>query len=236
MRIIHKLYLLNLLLTCTAAYAQDTLPKIMVYKAKDGLSTIQWYNDYGIVKQLTIQRSTDSLRNYASIYTMPNAMVKRNQYTDKKSKGINYYYRVYVQLPEGQYLNTPSVRAQGITTVLPITNGKINRTDVYPATDTALNGKINGTTLPKPKPFVPSEYVFTDKKNNIIISLPNAEDNNYSIVFTDVNNEQVLKINSVRESNLILEKYNFVRSGWYFFTVYKGKEIFEQHKLMISKE
>jgi hypothetical protein len=82
------------------SFTQDTLPNFSVLKMKDGLSNVKWINDYGIVKQITIQRSTDSLKRFASIATIENAMAKKVVFIDKKSKGTNFFYRIFVQLPE----------------------------------------------------------------------------------------------------------------------------------------
>jgi hypothetical protein len=66
--------------------------------------------------------------------------------------------------------------------------------------------------------------------------LPNAETKQYRVVFYDENNKQVLSIPRVKESNLILEKYNFSHSGWYYYEIYDGNKLFEKHKFNIAKE
>jgi hypothetical protein len=206
--------------------AQDTLPNFSVIKNKEGLSIISWVNDYGIVKQITIQRSTDSLKRFASVATIPNAMSKKGFFLDKKSKSTNFYYRIYIQLPEGQFFYTQSAKV-----------GSKQLTK-----DPALNVFIDSSLLSidtfgnKPKPFVPSDYIFTDKKGNIIISLPSAETKQYSILFFDENNNKVLQIPKVKESSLILEKYNFIRSGWYYFEIMEKGKLLERHKFQIVKE
>ena len=211
---------------CSQLTAQDTLPKFVVLKQKDGLSLIKWVNDYGIVKQITIQRSTDSLQRFASIVTMPNAMSKRNEYIDKKSKGTNFYYKIFIQLPEGQYFYTPSYRANmGVTIIMP---KPFESTSTYTPNDTMAIAKI--------KTFIPSEYIFTDKKNNLLLALPNAETKNYKVIFYNENNEPILTIPKVKESNLIMEKYNFGQSGWYYFELYEGTTLIERHKFLINKE
>jgi hypothetical protein len=207
--------------------AQDTLPNFSVVKNKEAFSIISWYNDYGIVKQITIQRSTDSLKRFASIATIPNAMTKKGVFLDKKSKFTNFYYRIYVQLPEGQFFYTKSARV----------GSKESKKDSLMQVlidSTVVN--IDTANNNKPKTFVPSDYIFTDKKGNIIITLPNAESKNYSITFYDEANNKVLQVPKVKESSLILEKYNFIRSGWYYFEIMEQGKLLERHKFQIVKE
>ena len=101
--------------------AQDTLPNFTVLKKIDGIALIKWANDYGVVKQITIQRSTDSLKRFATIFTSPNALAKNGEFLDSKSKNVNFYYRIFIQLPEGVYFYTKSKRAQlgAISTIQP---------------------------------------------------------------------------------------------------------------------
>ncbi len=242
--------LLFIVFVCNYANAQDTLPNFSAQKMKDGHAYLNWYNDYGIVKQITVQRGLDSLKGFASVGSTPNAMTKNGSFADKKTKGNHYYYRLFVQLPEGQYFYTKSKR------VLPyIPNGMSTSSIKTPKKDSLTNDTSNAVRTPivtttvdglqiprdtiviiKPKPFVASDYVFTDKKSNVIIILPDAEKKNYSIIFYDENDKQILNVPKVKESNLILEKYNFMRSGWYYYKVMEGSKVFEEHKFLISKE
>ncbi len=205
-------------------YAQDTLPNFSVIKMKDGLSNIKWINNYGIVKQITIQRSTDSLKRFASVVTIENAMSKKVLFIDKKSKGTNFYYRLFVQLPEGQFFYTKSQRFYFDKIKMDSARGEID--SVKNNTNTGVVSNV----------FVPSDYLFTDNKNNVILLLPNAETKKYRIVFYDENNKLVLTIPKVKESNLILEKYNFSHSGWYYYEIYEGDKLFEKHKFNITKD
>jgi hypothetical protein len=197
-----------------------------------GQAEISWINDYGVVKQITVQRSTDSLKRFASVYSSPNPMSKKGGFTDIKTNGYEYYYRVFVQLPEGNFFYTPSQK--------PVM-APPDTTSTRQQVTTADSGKkIKHSTVPpvinKPPVFVPSDYVFSDKKGNIIINLPGAETKKYSIVFKDEQQREVLRISYVKESNLILERTNFYKSGWYFFEILENGALFEKHKVLLGKE
>jgi hypothetical protein len=231
--------------------ALDTMPKFKVYKKNDGSIWVGWYNDYGVVTQITVQRSTDSLRRYASLFSSPNPMAKKGEFNDGKPlKGYDSYYRIFIQLPEGQYLYTTPQKA------IPLPPGTLAAVELPPANQPLIkNGKnkpkpgvtepggttpgtVTGAAPPPPKPpvFMPSDYIFNDKKGNIIINLPGAESKKYSIVFKDESGREVLKINHVKESNLVMEKSNFYKSGWYYFEIYEGETLFEKHKVLLPRE
>jgi hypothetical protein len=214
--------------------AQDTLPRFNVYKEKNGAVLVEWINDYGIVKQITVQRSTDSLRRYASVFSSPNPMAKKGTYTDKQRKGYEYYYRIFVQLPEGQYFVTtpqkaipmpPDLEAMRVKASLPPGEKQTLKT-----------GELQAPTGQKLPIFVASDYVFSDKKGHVIINLPGAEEKKFSIKFTDESGLLILHIPHVKESNLILEKYNFHKSGWYYFEIFEGERLFEKHKVQVARD
>ena len=66
--------------------AQDTLPKFSVKNAGGGRIIISWLNTYQLVKQINIQRSFDSVKNYKTILSVPDPMNKENGYADTKGK------------------------------------------------------------------------------------------------------------------------------------------------------
>lgn len=216
--------------------AQDTLPAFHVYKKANGQAEIGWLNDYGVVKQITVQRSSDSLKRFASVFSSPNPMAKKGSYTDIKTNGYQYFYRIYIQLPEGKYFYTPSQKAVPFPedSLQPSLNGLQGGISI---SDPGKKLK-NPTTpiVPKPPVFMPSDYVFSDKKGNIIINLPDAENKKYSIVFKNELQQEIMRITRVKESNLVLERANFYKSGWYYFEIYEGEQLFEKHKVLLGKE
>jgi hypothetical protein len=219
--------------------AQDTLPKFTAIKKKDGTAIISWINDYGIVKQITVQRSTDSVRRFASISTDSTPMNRRGYFVDKKAKMVDYYYRIFIQLPEGKYLYTVTQKVKREWLMPRIILPKnIRRGIVFDSIrgvyiDSLYNIVDTLVVSTGLKPFVASDYIFTDKKGNVLVILPNADTRNYSIQFFDENERQVLQVPNVKESNLILERYNFYKSGWYNFSIKDGERIIEQHKFYL---
>jgi len=110
---------------------------------------------------------------------------------------------------------------------------------VYKTKDTMVFRSIDTIVV---KPFVPKEvykpsiYVFTEKEGNVSISLPEATVKHYSVKFFDDKNNPLFEINKVKESPLILDKANFLRSGWFRFELYEDGKLKEKNKFFIPKD
>ncbi|MES1219709.1 MAG: hypothetical protein ABUT20_29685, partial [Bacteroidota bacterium] len=61
-----------------SAFAQDTLPKFTVKNIGNKHIVISWRNNYDIVKQISIQRSPDSLKNFKTIMSVADPTTKEN--------------------------------------------------------------------------------------------------------------------------------------------------------------
>lgn len=91
--------------------AQDTLPAFKVVNKGKNRIIISWNNPYGdSIRQLTIQRSFDSLRNFKSILTLPDPTVPQNGFADTKAVNEHMYYRLFILLDSGNYIFSKSKR------------------------------------------------------------------------------------------------------------------------------
>jgi hypothetical protein len=90
--------------------AQDTLPRFTATARGPGKILISWHNHYPVVSQISIQRSTDSLRNFTTLITVPDPRLPANGAVDNKAPHPNFYYRLFIVLDNGKYLFTPSMR------------------------------------------------------------------------------------------------------------------------------
>ncbi|MFM7710419.1 MAG: hypothetical protein ACKO5C_05835, partial [Ferruginibacter sp.] len=94
-------------------------------------------------------------------------------------------------------------------------------------------------TVPKPKLIYtayPSYRVYISKTNQLNITLPYQELEEYRIVFFNEQNEQLFELKNVTEPSFILQKSNFHQAGWYFVDIYKGSELIEKNRFYIAKE
>ena len=94
--------------------AQDTLPRFTAVARGPGRILISWHNNYPYVSQISIQRSTDSLKDFTTLLTVPDPKLPENGAVDK-APHPNFFYRLFVVLDNGKYLFTPSRRPRSNT-------------------------------------------------------------------------------------------------------------------------
>src|SRR5688500_5750963 len=157
-RIIFLAAFFSLMLFCPDAFAQDTLLKFSVINAGKNRIIVGWVNNYDLVKQISIQRSFDSLGIYKTILSVTDPNAKQNGFADTKAPNDHMFYRLFVVLDKGQFYFTPAKKP-----VLDTTS--------YVATPVEPEVK-------KPEPvnpgFVPSSFVYTNKEGYVFINLPDT--------------------------------------------------------------
>lgn len=108
-----KLFLTSLLFTISAfinIYSQDILPKFSLKNVGNNRIIIGWVNNYSDVRQISIQRSFDSLNLYKTILTVPDPDAIQNGYMDTKATHDHMFYRLYILLDKGVYLFSDAKR------------------------------------------------------------------------------------------------------------------------------
>jgi hypothetical protein len=92
------------------------------------------------------------------------------------------------------------------------------------------------------KPFVPKEifkpskFVYTEKDGNIRVNVPGVPLHHYSIKFFDEKSDFLFDITEVKEPVVLIDKVNFLRSGWYKFELYEDGKLKEKHKFFVPKD
>ena len=151
-----RLFIVLSLITFSAA-AQDTLPRFTIISRGNERIVISWTNPYGArIKQLSIQRSFDSLRNFRTILTLPDPTVPQNGYVDTKATNDHMYYRLYILLDSGRYSFSKSQR--------PIAGSPV------PESTSAITSVSKGIIpVEKLKATEATERVIIVKKNDVIV-------------------------------------------------------------------
>ena len=252
---------LSFLIFAKLAFAQDTLPKITV-KNMSGRIIVSWMNDYKLpIANINIQRSYDSLKNYTTIGSVLNPQNVENGYTDINPPYTKMYYRVFIGFEGGTYVITPPVRPVKIIPLLveikedsvqltPETDSsgtdtsriKISVSPVKPPLINPVKPAnppvINPTPTSPPKPVItyPSQKIFTSRNQDVVIYLPNADSKNYRVKFYNEENKEIFQLSKLTEKYLILEKVNFIHSGWFHFELFEDGEVIEKNKFFIPKD
>jgi hypothetical protein len=84
--------------------------------------------------------------------------------------------------------------------------------------------------------FKPSRYIFTDKEGNVKMVLPEADTKKYAVRFFDEDNSLLFEIKKIASPDLIIDKTNFLRAGWFKFELYEDEQLKEKNKLYLSKQ
>ena len=89
---------------------QDSLPSFSVVNKGNNRIIISWNNKYKQVKQISIQRSADSLSNFKSLLTVPDPNNRQNGFLDAKAPSDNMFYRLYIHVDGANFIVTKSRR------------------------------------------------------------------------------------------------------------------------------
>ena len=214
--------------------AQDTLPRITVKNISNKI-IVSWKMNYGAnISTINIQRSKDSIKNFTTIGSVLEPMNRENGYVDNKATSPDMFYRVFVAFAGGTYLFTKSYR--------PVKDSIKGRSSATEEDKSLLleQSKTESITVKpsvaKPYVYVPSKFIFTSKENSVIIQLPEAGNNQYSVKFFDEKDNPVFEIGKIKEPYLIIEKVNFLHSGWFYFKLYDNSILKEKNQFYIPKE
>ena len=210
-------------------FAQERpLPFIQVKNLNNKI-VVSWVNDYNkIITALNIQRSYDSLQNFTTIGSVLSPQSRENGFADVNFPYSKMYYRVFVSFEGGSYIITPPARP--VKEAYSIDNTSNDRFPWF--------GKDSSLMFAPSKPGItyPSSTIFTAKDNNIIIHLEDAASKKYSAKFFDETEKFLFELTKLKEEYLIIEKVNFVRTGWYRFELYENGLLIENNKFQILKE
>ena len=87
--------------------SQDTLPDFTVVN-RNGKVILSWVNDFPVIKQLSIQRSADSLKGFKTILTLPDPSSVTNGFLDNNAPDVSSFYKLYILLDNGNYMFSTS--------------------------------------------------------------------------------------------------------------------------------
>ena len=242
--IMKRLALLSLLLIISACvFAQDTLPRFSVRNVGNNRILIGWLNNFESVKQISIQRSFDSLKNFRSIFTVVDPSIPENGYADTKAPNDHMFYRLYIQLDKGVYLFSDP-RRPIIDTVVktvrivpkPENFSNPGTPPIFPLDSGVAVTPIITPNKPKAEMWTPSKFVYTLRDGYIKISLPEDEDKKYNIKFFTSDDELLFELKDIKDRNFKVDKTNFYHAGWFKFELYENGELKEKNKFFLPKE
>ena len=240
-----KKFILSLLLfalSCHSLQAQDVLREFSVKNAGGNHFIVSWSTNLKTIRQISIQRSFDSLINFKTILTVPDPTTPQNGYVDSKATNDHMFYRLYILLEKGEYIFT-AAKKPGADTLTRITVDSVRKTMDFsdridklrgPDSVGAPNFGINNKN--KPNVFVPSLHVYTYKDGNVRINLPDDEDNKYRIRFFEEDQTFLFELKDIKTRTFRIDKSNFYHSGWFRFELYENEKLIEKHRFFLEKD
>lgn len=233
----NKLSLILLtLVVCMSLRAQDTLPKFSAKNVGNNRLVISWINTFETIKQISIQRSFDSLKNFKTILTVPDATTPQNGYVDTKAPSDHMFYRLYIMLEGGVYLFSDAKRPTLDTMIkrdMVLINPNLSLAVIPYENNVA--GPVNANNKLKNELWAPSKFVYTFKDGYIRINLP-EEDKKYNIKFFTEDDKLLFELKDIKDRNFKVDKANFYSAGWFKFELYEDGELKEKNKFFLPKE
>ncbi len=169
--------LVLMLSTLSGLQAQEVLPQFSATIKSNGKVLISWKNTYNNINQISIQRSTDSLRNFTTVLTVPDPRLAENGFVDIKATGNKLYYRMFILFGNSRYIFTRSHRPLADNPSSPMVKTE-SPVPVEKVTEPALT-KIperKGKTAGKGKPPAKGKAAIIVEKpiENPVLITPNA--------------------------------------------------------------
>lgn len=239
------------LLAGICSSAQDTLPAFSVRNVGNNRILIGWHNNFEVVKQISIQRSFDSVKNFKTILSVQDPMLPENGYLDTKAQNGNMFYRLYILLDKGVFIfsNTKrpfldtTVIKSGDTSITAIRKMTMIRADNPSLVQTLGSGDsiatgpiVSNPNKPRNDTWVPSKFVYTLKDGYVRINLPEGTDMKYDIKFYTLREEFLFELKDIKEKNFKIDKANFYHAGWFKFELYENNVLKEKNRFYLPKE
>ena len=225
------------IITCIFLQGQDTLPRFSVKNVGNNHIVIDWFNTFESIKQISVQRSFDSLKNFKTILTVPDPSIPQNGYADTKAPGVQMFYRLYILLDKGVFLFSEPKRPVWDTLVkrnIVAVDKPVLTLPVIP-NDSMVGAPVVSNNIVKTELWAPSKFVYTFKDGYIRISLPEDE-KKYSIKFFTDDNKPLFELKDIKEKSFKIDKANFYKSGWFRFELYENGELKEKNKFFLPRE
>ncbi|WP_114790879.1 hypothetical protein U0035_20935 [Niabella yanshanensis] len=205
--------------------AQEQLPDFSVYKVGNNRVVVAWTHNYQGVKQISIQRSTDSLNYFKTVGTMPDPSLQQNGFPDATAPSDNMFYRIFVMFEGGKYISTKSKR--------PVVDSS-GLADAYNSGNKS-NTEVNLNPNFIPSGFVQSAYIFASTDRYVRVELP-LDKRKYDIKFYAENGQPLFELNDIKEKRFKLDRSYFSTAGYINFELYADGRLLEKHKVFLPKD
>jgi hypothetical protein len=220
------LFTFFIVLSSVLIYGQDTLPSISVVKKSRNKVLISWINPYkNAVKQLSIQRSSDSKKQFKTIMTMPDPTTPQNGFMDTQAPNDSMYYRMYVQMDSGKYefskAKRPVADTSRASTVSEVmSNADDKKYESAPNTTKPTRETSNARVTP---PAPPERIIVIKRADSVVAFIPERQFRRYK---DSLNYKTRDTIYSETNDTLLIRPFvpkEVFRASKYVFTEKEGR-------------
>ncbi len=218
------------------------------------------------VVQLNIQRSWDSVRNFKTVFAPLSPELPQNGFIDATAGYNGMYYRAFYVLANGSFFftrakkvstgsdftNEPSEDEKADTSFLvtihdddttiaqlSYKNYKHFRDSIINYTRDTLFSLSDADVLIRyynnDIRWIPSIHIYTNN-NGVQIVLADALQKTYKLRIFDENHKQLFTIQHITQPQLLLDKTDFLHSGWFYFELFENDKVKERNKFYIPKD
>ena len=219
--------LLSNLLANAQASKVPQLPamQIVTDHAKNILS---WTSQYDGIKSISIQRSSDSIKNFVTIGVLATPKKGMQTYTDLRPLIGKNSYRLSILFAGDVVWFSNTYKVIMDSEVIAKSIEEVIKLDTTIAISTSVNHPLPAVTQPTDFYFTPSVRIYTNPySGHININLEDALSKKYSIRFFDPAKNEILRVSRIIKTKLILDKNNFNAKGTYSFQLFDGSMIDE---------
>lgn len=113
----------------------------------------------------------------------------------------------------------------------PVANKTKAKKEIIPKTEEAEDPSATDDAI-----GYPSRRIYIARDNNLVINLKNADIRKYTVRFFDEGDKFLFELNRIKENFLIVEKVNFLHSGWFYFELFENGKLIEKNKFYIPRD
>jgi hypothetical protein len=84
--------------------------------------------------------------------------------------------------------------------------------------------------------FQPSAFIYINPSGNLMLILPNPEKKHFSFFVYKEDGALLFNMKNIKESKLLIDRSNFMSSGWFNYELYDGQKPKEKSKFFIPPE
>ncbi len=229
-----------------------------------GKMRVSWTNSFGEgCIQISIQRSFDSVKNFHTILSAQSPGLPQNGFIDNDYAAPYSYYRIFYVLEGGAYYFSKARKAASGNNNSISQNGDPNQIitvyfhdtvyaqfhysdyknfsdSILTQTHDSLFTQSSNEVVLRPyishAGWMPSIFIYTDRTGKLNINFPDAKQKNYSIIFYGTDSKEIFTIKHLDYTELVLDKANFIHSGWFTFEIFENGKLKERNKFFLQKD